>query len=235
MASFRRADRDRFDRGVAAVTRGTVGATGERGWRLHLRAGVRFHDGSMFDAEDVLATFGRLRDLGEAKAPYGVFLRPVTAVLAPPPLVLELHTATAQPLLPIDLAFIAIIHRAMRGAESEAFDQRSATNGTGPYRLTERPDDRSLLFAAFEDHWRGTPPRREIAFRMIDETGLASITALLAGEVDLIDNVTPDQLVELQARDDVRCGHAGPTGCGICISIRSPSVRRGSPITVESR
>ncbi len=43
----------------------------------------------------------------------------------------------------------------------------------------------------------------ELEFRLIDESGLASVSALLAGDVDLIDNVAPDQILDLQRRDDV--------------------------------
>ncbi len=173
---------------------------GERGWRFFLRRGVSFHDGTAFDAADVVATFARIRAIA---SPYAAFLGPVTRVAAPDPFVLELETAQPSPLLPIDLAFVAIIQRRFEAAPSVAFDRLEATIGTGPFRLSARPGERSLLFQAFDAHWAGTPPWREAEFRLIDENGLASISALLAGEVDLIDNVTPDQLVELRSRNDV--------------------------------
>jgi len=173
---------------------------GERGWRFFLRQGVRFHDGTAFDAADVMATFDRVRAIG---GPYGAFLGPVAAVRAPEPHVLEVETVAPSPLLPIDLAFVSIIPRRFRDATSDAFDRLEATIGTGPFRLTGRSTERNLVFEAFDSHWGGASPWREAEFRLIDENGLASITALLAGEVDLIDNVTPDQLVELRSRDDV--------------------------------
>lgn len=173
---------------------------GDRGWRFFLRPDVRFHDGAMFDAADAIATFERLRAVG---GPYAAFLGPVVRVHAPEPLVLELETADASPLLPIDLSFVAIIARRFRDATSDAFDRLDATIGTGPFRLAARPTERNLVFEAYDDHWGGASPWREAEFRLIDENGLASITALLGGEVDLIDNVTPDQLIELRSRDDV--------------------------------
>lgn len=173
---------------------------GERGWRFHLRRGVRFHDGAAFDAADAIASFARVRTGAGA---YAAFLGPVTRIAAPDPFVLELETDTPSPLLPIDLSFIAILPRRFQDAASAAFDNLEATIGTGPFRLAARPGPDRLLFHAFDDHWAGAPAWREAEFRLIDENGLASISALLAGEVDLIDNVTPDQLVELRARTDV--------------------------------
>ena len=173
---------------------------GDRGWRFFLRQGVRFHDGSAFDAADVMATFERVRATG---GPYGAFLGPVVDMRAPDPFVLELETALPSPLLPIDLAFVAIISRRFRDAPASLFDSLDATVGTGPFRLSGRPTERNLLFQAFDGYWAGAPAWREAEFRLIDENGLASISALLAGEVDLIDNVTPDQLLELRSRDDV--------------------------------
>ena len=173
---------------------------GDRGWRFHLRRGVRFHDSTGFDAADVIASFARVRT---GAGPYAAFLGPVTQISAPDPFTLELQTATPSPLLPIDLAFIAILPRRFQHAAPADFDSLEATIGTGPFRLSARPGPDRLLFQAFDDHWAGPPAWREAEFRLIDENGLASISALLAGEVDLIDNVTPDQLVELRARTDV--------------------------------
>ena len=176
---------------------------GEAGWRFHLRTGVRFHDGTAFDAADVLATFERLTEVLDANNPYAAFLKPVRSLSAPDPFTLELQTSAVSPLLPIDLSHIAIINRQHRNADSADFDSLLATNGTGPFRLKSRSGSRVLHYEAFEDHWSGRPAWRELEFRLIDESGLASVSALLAGEVDLIDNVGPDQLIELRRRDDV--------------------------------
>ena len=175
----------------------------EAGWRFHLRKGVRFHDGSAFDAEDVMATFGRLTEFVDANNPYAAFLKPVRSVSAPDPFTLDLYTYAANPLLPIDLSHIAIIHRDHRKADSATFDSLTATNGTGHFCLKSRSGSRILHYESFPEHWAGEPQWRVLEFRLIDESGLASVSALLAGEVDLIDNVGPDQLIELRRREDV--------------------------------
>lgn len=173
---------------------------GEHGWRFHLRADVSFHDGSSFDARDVVATFERVARLG---GPYAAFLRPVERVEVSDPHTLELRTATPQPLLPIDLGHVSIIHRRFAEADSAAFDDLTAILGTGPFQLTQRLGARALRFARHAAYWGGASDWRELEFRLIDESGLASVAALLAGEVDLIDNVGPDQVLDLRERDDV--------------------------------
>ncbi len=174
---------------------------GDRGWRFHLRRGVFFHDGEAFNAEDVLATFERLT--AGAASPYAAFLKPLERITAPNSRTIEMHTSVACPLLPVDMSQIAIVHRRFRSADADAFDGLQATIGTGPFRLKDRLGSRILQYEAFDDHWAGPPAWRELEFRLIDESGLASVSALLAGEVDLIDNVGPDQFVELSRRSDV--------------------------------
>lgn len=176
---------------------------GETGWRFHLRRGVRFHDGSLFDAGDVLATFERILSRGDANSAYTAFLKPVNRVHMPDPFVLELGTDGVHPLLPVDMSSISIIHRRFRDADSAAFDNLEATIGTGPFRLRNRTSARLLQFEGFAECWSGAPEWQQLDFRLIDESGLASVSALLAGEVDLIDNVGPDQFLDLSRRDDV--------------------------------
>jgi len=176
---------------------------GERGWRFHLRRGVHFHDGSAFDAADVLATYARV--LGEAgtTSAYAAFLKPIVSMAAPDPFTLELGTEGPIPLLPVDLSHVAIVNRRFRAASTEAFDSLEAIVGTGPFRLTARPSTRALQYERFAAHWAGASDWRQLEFRLIDDSGVASVTALLAGDVDLIDNVSPEQFLELGQRDDV--------------------------------
>ena len=176
---------------------------GDRGWRFHLRRGVPFHDGAPFDVADVLGTFERLIAVTGATGPYSAFLKPVTSSEAVDDFTLDLLTSTPQPLLPVDLSHISIIQRRFRDAATDAFDRLEATVGTGPFRLKARTAGGILHYEAFADHWAGKPAWNELEFRLIDESGLASVSALLAGDVDLIDNVAPDQIRDLQRRDDV--------------------------------
>ncbi len=61
----------------------------------------------------------------------------------------------------------------------------------------------SCITRAFPDHWAGPPLWSEVEFRLIDESGLASVGALLAGEVDLIDKRRSGPVRALRQRDDV--------------------------------
>lgn len=176
---------------------------GDDGWRFHLRRGVRFHDGSEFDCHDVLATFARLKKIAGGNGVYSAFLKPVTEIVTPDPFTLDMRTSVPSPLLPVDMSHVAIIQRRFQDAEGEAFDDLRATVGTGAFRLKGRAGNRMLNYEAFTGHWGGAPAWREVEFRLIDESGLASVSALLAGDVDLIDNVGPDQCHELMRRDDV--------------------------------
>ncbi|WP_088626249.1 ABC transporter substrate-binding protein [Oceanicola sp. 22II-s10i] len=170
------------------------------GWEFDLRRDVTFHDGSPFDGADVLASFARVRRSG---SPFAAVLVPVVAEELPDPYRLILRTEAPMPLLPANLARLFILNRAQAETPTSAFDRLEVMNGTGPYRLTARPSDRVLRFARNDTFREGPQPWQEVEFRLIDESGSASIAALLAGEVDLIDNVTPEQLVELQSRTDV--------------------------------
>jgi peptide/nickel transport system substrate-binding protein len=176
---------------------------GEEGWRFHLRRNVHFHDGSEFDAQDVIATFDRIRTGPASGGPFTAFLNAVEQVASPDPYTLELRTSIVSPLLPIDLSNIRIIQRRFAQTDSAGFESLAATVGTGPFRLLTKPGGRTLHYAAFAGHWSGVPEWQELEFRLIDESGLASVSALLAGDVDLIDNVGPDQFVELKRRTDV--------------------------------
>jgi peptide/nickel transport system substrate-binding protein len=79
------------------------------------------------------------------------------------------------------------------GAERHAL----APIGTGPYRVRRLAIGERLELDAFDDYWMGRPTARAVIFQSVPE--LASRTAGLAsGEFDIITNVPPDQLGEIQ-------------------------------------
>lgn len=177
---------------------------GESGWRFHLRSGVSFHDGSSFEAEDVRATIDRLRRVEREMGPFAGVVKPIVGIEAPQAGIIDLLTAEPAPMLPNDLSHLAIISRQFVHADQADFDTLQATVGTGPFRPVARPDHATLHLRAFNDHWAGPPTWREVEFRLVPESAQASVSALLAGDIDLLDAVGPEQVLELKARDDIR-------------------------------
>lgn len=154
-----------------------------RSWTVRLRDGVRFHDGSSFEAADVVATYRALLDPATASTETTSYSM-VTAVT-------EVDPRTVR----FDLAFpyAAFAHRLTLGIlPSEALAtpgpaERSALNtapiGTGPYRLVEWRKGERMVLAANESYWGGAPQisRITIVFATDDNTRAQRMTA---GEFD---------------------------------------------------
>jgi peptide/nickel transport system substrate-binding protein len=171
---------------------------GETVWEFRLRPGVKWHDGRDFTAEDVAFTIARAPNVPGSPGGFGGFVRAIERVEIVDPLTIRFHTARAHPLLPTELASVAVIARhAAEGAATEDFNSGKAAVGTGPYRLVSyRPGDRAEL-ARNQAYFRGPEPWARVNYRFIANDG-ARTAALLAGDVDLIDQVPSTDLARLK-------------------------------------
>lgn len=175
-------------------------------WRFYLRPNVVFHDGAAFDAEDVAFSIER------AKAPtsdFKLYASSVREVRRIDALTVDVVTDAPDPVLPDKLSRIFIMdsgwarqHKAekpqdFRGRE-ESHTVRHA-NGTGPYRLVVREPDSKTEFARFGRWWgdasEGNVDR--VVYLPIANDG-TRISALLAGNVDIVLDVPPQSLPALQ-------------------------------------
>lgn len=123
-------------------------SAGARTWRVVLRPGVAFHDGSPFGAPDVKRTIERARTLGDPD------LRAIVEVRTPDEHTVELVTDRPRPLLPIVLARTAILPR------NAGPDEIRQPNGTGPYRFDpglSRPDRDLVAGVRFDRYWGDAP------------------------------------------------------------------------------
>jgi peptide/nickel transport system substrate-binding protein len=123
-------------------------------WRLTLRPGVRFQDGTPFNAAAVLANSRRWQ--GD---PVGQTLLPdLFAVDAPRPDEVRFLLDEPVPDLPSRLADprLGIVSpRALAGGQGESFQQALPRAGTGPFRAGPEGPGR-LMLARFEGWW-GSP------------------------------------------------------------------------------
>jgi peptide/nickel transport system substrate-binding protein len=165
-------------------------------WRLRLRPGVLFHDGTPFTADD--AVFSLERALG-ATSQRAFQLKGVSGVRKLDSHTIEILLEAPDAVLPEKLQYVAMMSKAWCdkhgiarpqdfNARQETFAIRNA-NGTGPLKLERyEPDVRTVL----RRHavWWGWADRRTGNLEQVTFTTIKSdatrLAALSSGEVDLV-------------------------------------------------
>ncbi len=161
-------------------------------YRFHLRAGVRFHDGTALTAEDVQFSLERARAEG-SKNPLRDLLQPVKDVRVDNELTvtLELARPVAEILTYLGWGNLVILSPA--SVKSAA----TAPVGTGPFRFREWRKGDAIVLERNPNYW-GVPALLErVTFRVVPDASTA-LAALLAGDVDAFSNFTsPESLAAL--------------------------------------
>ena len=172
---------------------------GTEAWEFTLREGVRFHDGTPLQAEDVAFTFGRIPQLRGPGASYTTHIRPVSRVEILDARRLRLHTNGPAPLLPTYLSQVLILSRRLHGDATTAdFNSGKAAIGTGPFRLASYAAGDRIGLVRNDGYWGERPHWAGVTYRMITNDA-ARTAALLAGDVDFIDQVPTTDLDRLRA------------------------------------
>lgn len=171
---------------------------GENVWEFRLRQGVRFHDGTPFTAEDVVFSFQRIPNIPGNPGPYTPNLRGITRTEVVDPHTIRLHTASPNPVLPGQMTNVFIVnHRAAQGALPPDFAAGRAAIGTGPFRLEQHRGSDGMSVTRFDGYWGTQPHWQRVNIRVMsnDATRMA---ALLAGDVDLIEEVPSGEAERLE-------------------------------------
>jgi peptide/nickel transport system substrate-binding protein len=166
-------------------------------WTFTLRDDVTFHDGSEFDAADVVYSYNRIIDEQLQNA---YRFENVTSVEAVDPRTVRITVSQPTPNLPALIGGFKGMAILPEGA-AEQYDLQTEAVGTGPFTL-ESSDASSTVLSAYEDYWGGTPSIDGVEFRYITEPA-AALTALENGEVQWTDNVPPQQIESLQGDDAI--------------------------------
>jgi peptide/nickel transport system substrate-binding protein len=167
-------------------------------WTFHLRPGVRFHHGKVLDAEDVVATFARIRDPRTGSPKRGDFAA-IERVEAVDPLTVRF--VLDRPFAPF-LAALAQGWGAIlpRDVLAKGEDLAAHPVGTGPFRMDVWVRDSMLRVRRFDGYFlRGLPRLDAVEFRFVPDSAVKA-AGLVAGDFDVVDAVSPLDLPRL-ARD----------------------------------
>jgi peptide/nickel transport system substrate-binding protein len=171
-------------------------------WEFKLRKGVKWHDGSTFTADDVIFTFERAPNVPNSPSSFASAVKGKT-VKKIDDLTVQISTPAPHPLMPNDLSNLLIISKkAGDGAKTEDYNSGKAAIGTGPYKLVAFvPGDR-IEMVRNEDYWGKKPIWQKLAFKPI-KAGPARVAALLAGDVDVIEDAPTADIERLKKDPNV--------------------------------
>jgi peptide/nickel transport system substrate-binding protein len=169
-------------------------------WELKLRKGVKFQDGSDFTADDVVATFERAPNVPKSPSSFSAYVRGKTLEKVDSHTI-RIKTSAPAPLVPTDLSTFGIISKSCKDTTTEDFNAgKCAAGGTGPFKYTEfKPGDR-VTMTRNDAYWGGKSVWEKATFRFLTSAP-TRVAALLAGDIDLIENVPTADVERLKANN----------------------------------
>jgi peptide/nickel transport system substrate-binding protein len=170
-------------------------------YTFHLREGIKFHDGTEFNAEAVKYNLDRYQEEDSVRS---TEVEPIESVD-----VVDEYTVRvtlSEPFAP----FLAVLtDRAGIIASPKAIEENNGRIskdpvGTGPFEYVERVRGDHITVKKNPDYWReGVPKLDKIIYRGIEDENV-QYQNLQSGELDLIDSIPPVEFKSLQESGDYK-------------------------------
>lgn len=183
----------------ALATEWTTSADGKE-WTFKLRKGVKFHDGTPFNAEAVKFNIERqLPPNQTADMPYADFtfgmIDKVVAV-DENTVKFDLKTPYAPFLLNLAMSLSAPM-ASPEAVKKYGKDFGMHPVGTGPFVFDSWEKDSKISLKANPDYWDGKPKVDKLIFEVVKENSVRA-NKLMAGEADIIDGIDPNDVERLK-------------------------------------
>ncbi len=201
-------------------------------WEFKLRRGVKWHDGSEFTAEDALFSFDRVPKVPNSPSSFSTYVRPIKLAKAVDAYTLLLTTEKPHPLLPNDLTTVSIVSKkAATGASTEDFNNGKATIGTGPYKFVRFAKGDRVELVRNDAWWGGKTPWEKATLRILTNDP-ARVAALLAGDIQAIENVPTADMTRLKNDKALAISRVGSNRL---IYLHLDSNRDASPFVTDKQ
>ncbi|MEK4533270.1 ABC transporter substrate-binding protein [Solibacillus sp. FSL K6-1554] len=194
-------------------------------YTFQLQEGVKFHDGTDFNADAVIKNINRWKGGKEEdyyyfnsmfKAEGEDIIKDVTAE-GDHTVVFTLSRPQAPFLKNLAMSPFGIGSPTAFEAAGDKFGDNPV--GTGPFKFTDWKRNDSITIEKFEDYWQeGLPKLDKVIFRSIPDNS-ARLNELMAGNIDLADGINPsdgktvegDSTLQLIERPSMNIGYLGLT------------------------
>ena len=164
-------------------------------WTFQLRSGVTFHDGSSFEAADVIYSLERTLD-PENDSPARSAISMITDVTAIDDMTVQITLDTPFADMPLQL----MDYRLRMLNEGSGDTVATTGNGTGPFMVETFDAEGTTVLVANPNYWEGGPGVARMEVIGIGD-GQARLQALLGGQIDMERGITAQQQVMLTGSD----------------------------------
>mgnify|MGYP001028471359 CR=1 FL=1 len=178
-------------------------------WTLYLKQGVKFHDGTPFNATAVKFTYERMMDPKVGGAVGGAYAM-IKSVDIKDTYTVVIKTDPHPPFMRLWWYGPSAIVSPTQVKKLGDVEFTKVMAGTGPYKLVEHVRGSHIKLAANSDYWGGKPKVDTIIVKPITEAG-ARLMALEAGEVDFVYAVPPADIPRLEANPNIQMIYGIPT------------------------
>lgn len=175
-------------------------------WEFKLREGVKFHDGTTMNADDVVYSMNRVINQEDASyaTSHSYLLGNFDRFEAVDDLTVRAYTFNPEPLIENLLSDPNVGISSKEYCESVGLEAASLMPmTTGPYKVVSFDPGNTVVLERFDDYWGEKAPFEKIEFKRVAEV-ISRITALQNGEVDFITNIPPDQEILLTSNPDIQ-------------------------------
>jgi peptide/nickel transport system substrate-binding protein len=166
-------------------------------WVFHLRKGVKFHDGTPFNAAAVKFNFERLLDPATKSRDANMLASLDTVETVDDSTVrLKLKRPFAPLVRTLGYIFGDMVSPTAAKAASLQ-DYGRAPVATGPFKLARWVAGDHILLVANKDYWRGAPKIDEITWKFVPQSATRS-ALLRSGDVDFVESLDGPDLAGVQ-------------------------------------
>ncbi len=180
-----------------------------------LQEGVKFQDGTDFNADAVVTNFERWANgskdefyyyasmFGGFKGDEGHVIQEVKAV-DETTVEFTLKRPQAPFLKNLAMSPFAIVSPKALDELGDKLGEAPTDAGTGPFKFVEWKRNDKIVLEKNEDYWNeGYPKLDQVIFKSIPENS-ARLNALISGEIDLADGINPSDAAKVEAEEGLQ-------------------------------